>query len=78
VDRASSTFRTIRNDLGIGGEHPPSLYEIRSLSLWLYRQQFDERIAQSIAAHSDEKMQKIYMARRDDEEVIYVDAGLKI
>lgn len=78
LERASREFGKIRELVGIGGEHPPTLYEVRSLSLWLYELEKGKDHAKAMAAHSEDKMTDLYLSRRDGEAVIYIEAGLKL
>ena len=80
VDQFSREFRKIRDRLGICGDvetgKRPSLYEIRSLGLFLYGEQGRDD-AQQLADHTSEKMTAYYQYER---RVVYttVRAGLKL
>ena len=74
----SNEFRTIRNRLGIGGDNPPSLYEVRSLSAWLYERSGRSRVdIQGLMAHTDKGMTDHYIDSRRDA-VVSVRAGLEL
>lgn len=80
VEQVSREFSRIRDALGIGSDaepgQRPTLYEIRSLSLYLYGEQ-GRLDAQQLADHTSEKMTNYYQS---DRRVVYttVKAGLKI
>lgn len=67
-DQFSRTFSNIRDELGIGGENPPPLYEIRSLSSWLYEQAGrDIDGIRALMAHTGERMTEHYIYDRRHE-----------
>jgi len=78
VHALSVEFREIRKDLGIGGDNPPSLAEIRSLSSWLYKQSGRQMAEiQALMTHTSEAMTQHYTdARRDTFK--QVKAGLEL
>lgn len=77
-DLLSRTFSDLRDSLGIGSDHPPPLYEIRSLSSWLYEQQGrDVSEIQGLLAHTGERMTEHYIYDRRHE-FERVRAGLEL
>ncbi len=58
-------FAEIRSALGIGGEHPPTVHEIRSLSARLYAEKYGEEFAQALLGHKSAKMAALYQDERD-------------
>lgn len=77
VDQMSRAFSEIRDELQIGGEHPPTLYEIRSLASWLYQQQGIN--PRELMAHTDQDMTDHYIFnRRHEFETVAVGLNVKI
>ncbi len=77
VDHMSREFSAIRDQLGIGGEHPPTLYEIRSLASWLYQQQGIN--PKELMAHTDQDMTDHYIFdRRQEFETVAVGLNVKL
>jgi len=78
VQWLSTQFKNTRDKLGIGGLHPPSLYETRSLASWLYDQQKRPRKEiQALMAHTEEGTTDMYVeARREVYEEVW--AGLSL
>ena len=58
-------FAAIRDQLGIGGEHPPTVHEIRSLAARLYAEKYGEEFAQALLGHKSDKMAALYQDERD-------------
>lgn len=58
-------FAAIRDALGIGGDYPPTVHEIRSLSARLYAEKYGEEFAQSLLGHKSAKMAALYQDERD-------------
>lgn len=58
-------FAAIRDQLGIGGKHPPTVHEIRSLSARLYKEKYGEDFAQALLGHKSDKMAALYQDERD-------------
>jgi len=78
VPQLSNKFSEIRTELGIGGENPPTLYEIRSLSSRLYELAGrDRKEIQALLAHTDQRMTDHYIDARTGT-FVEVYAGLEI
>lgn len=69
VDRMSHAFAEARDLAGIGGEHPPTLHEARSLSKRLYEAQGNVD-TQWLLGHSDAKTARLYADPRGAEPVL--------
>lgn len=80
VDYMSRAFSAIRNDLGFGGENPPTIYEIRSLSGWLYEQQGrDPDKIRALMAHTNQKMTDHYLYNnRHEFETVQAGLGIEL
>lgn len=79
VDMLSRRFREIRKQLGLGGDNPPSLYEIRSLCSRLYEDEgYDIKTIQHLLAHTNEKMTRTYLENQKNVVYVEVQAGLKV
>lgn len=61
----SQEFAAIRDQLGIGGKHPPTVHEIRSLAAILYKEKYGEEFAQALLGHKSDKMAALYQDKRD-------------
>ncbi|MGC0155792.1 tyrosine-type recombinase/integrase [Chromobacterium vaccinii] len=60
-------FADARDQAGIGGENPPTLHEIRSLSGRLYEEKYGERFAQRILGHRNAQTTALYLDTRGSE-----------
>ena len=69
VDRMSHAFAEARDLAGIGGEHPPTFHEIRSLTKRLYEAQGNVD-TQWLLGHSDAKTARTYADPRGAEPVL--------
>lgn len=58
-------FARLRELVGIVGENPPSLHEVRSLSARLYTGKYGEEFANALMGHKSAKMTKLYLDERD-------------
>lgn len=58
-------FAQIREAVGITGENPPTIHEIRSLSARLYAEKYGEDFAQALLGHKSDKMAALYQDERD-------------
>lgn len=58
-------FASHRDYLGIGGEAPPTLHEIRSLAARLYGEKYGKEFAQALLGHKSDKMAALYRDERD-------------
>ena len=62
----------------LGGEHPPTLYEIRSLASRLYKEQGrGMKEIQGLMAHTSEEMTELYVEGRMNN-YTEVHSGLKV
>jgi integrase len=61
----SEEFAAIRTEVGIIGENPPTLHEIRSLAARLYKEKYGEEFAQALLGHKSDKMAALYQDKRD-------------
>lgn len=58
-------FAAIREEVGIVGDNPPTIHEIRSLSARLYKDKYGEEFAQALLGHKSAKMAALYQDERD-------------
>lgn len=58
-------FAAIREEVGITGDNPPTIHEIRSLSARLYKDKYGEEFAQALLGHKSAKMAALYQDERD-------------
>lgn len=58
-------FAAIREEVGIVGDNPPTIHEIRSLSARLYKDKYGEEFAQALLGHKSVKMAALYQDERD-------------
>lgn len=58
-------FAAIRDQLGIGKAHPPTVHQIRSLAAILYKDKYGENFAQALLGHKSDKMAALYQDKRD-------------
>lgn len=58
-------FATIREEVGIVGDNPPTIHEIRSLSARLYKDKYGEEFALALLGHKSAKMAALYQDERD-------------
>lgn len=61
----SEEFAAIRDQLGIGGENPPTVHEIRSLGGRLLEVVHGKAFVQTLMGHSSAKMTMMYLDERD-------------
>lgn len=58
-------FARLRKLVGIVGENPPSLHEVRSLSARLYTSKYGKEFANALMGHKSAKMTELYLDERD-------------
>lgn len=58
-------FARLRDLVGITGENPPSLHEVRSLSARLYTEKYGKEFANALLGHKSAKMTELYLDERD-------------
>lgn len=58
-------FARLRELVGIAGENPPTLHEIRSLSARLYTEKYGKEFANALLGHKSAKMTEQYLDERD-------------
>jgi len=61
----SQEFATLRDEVGIISENPPTIHEIRSLAARLYAEKYGEEFAQALLGHKSDKMAALYQDERD-------------
>lgn len=58
-------FARLRELVGIPGETPPTLHEVRSLSARLYTEKYGKEFANALLGHKSAKMTDLYLDERD-------------
>lgn len=58
-------FSRLRELVGITGENPPTLHEVRSLSARLYTEKYGKEFANALLGHKSAKMTDLYLDERD-------------
>lgn len=58
-------FARLRELVGIKGENPPTLHEVRSLSARLYTEKYGKEFANALLGHKSAKMTELYLDERD-------------
>lgn len=58
-------FARLRELVGIVGENPPTLHEVRSLSARLYTEKYGKEFANALMGHKSAKMTELYLDERD-------------
>lgn len=58
-------FARLRKLVGIAGENPPTLHEVRSLSARLYTEKCGKEFANALLGHKSAKMTDLYLDERD-------------
>lgn len=65
VHTIAAEFAVIREAVGITGDNPPTIHEIRSLSARLYKEKYGEEFAQALLGHKSATMAALYLDERD-------------
>lgn len=58
-------FKRLRQLVGITGENPPTIHEVRSLSARLYTEKYGKEFANAPLGHKSAKMTDLYLDERD-------------
>jgi len=58
-------FARLRDLVGITGENPPTLHEVRSLAARLYTEKYGKEFANALLGHKSAKMTELYLDERD-------------
>lgn len=58
-------FARLRDLVGITGENPPTLHEVRSLAARLYTEKYGKEFANALLGHKSAKMMELYLDERD-------------
>lgn len=58
-------FARLRERVGITGENPPTLHEVRSLAARLYTEKYGKEFANALLGHKSAKMTELYLDERD-------------
>lgn len=58
-------FARLRDLVGITGENPPTLHEVRSLAARLYTETYGKEFANALLGHKSVKMTELYLDERD-------------
>lgn len=58
-------FKRLRQLVGITGENPPTIHEVRSLSARLYTEKYGKEFANALLGHKSAKMTDLYLDERD-------------
>jgi integrase len=61
----SSEFARLRDIVGIAGDNPPTLHEVRSLAARLYTERHGKAFANALLGHKSAQMTELYLDERD-------------